>query len=59
MNYIKTTNTPFLGVSFTLLKNVNCSHAWFIISDYPCRIDNPNMILHGAGPVDGPSQYLS
>jgi hypothetical protein len=58
ITYIKDANAPLLGVSDASLKNANCSHAWIITSNNPCHIQDPNMMIHGSGSVNGLGHYI-
>lgn len=59
MEYVMTNNSPIFGASDASLKNNNCSHAWVVTSNNPEHLHDPDMIIHGAGPVDGHYKYLS
>jgi hypothetical protein len=59
MSYLTTTNTPLLGVADASLKEGNCSHAWILTSNNSAHINDPNMIIHGAGPVDGYANFMT
>jgi hypothetical protein len=59
MEYVKNTNSPIFGAGDGSLKNNNCSHAWVVTSNNPDHLHDPDMIMHGAGPVDGHYKYLS
>jgi hypothetical protein len=59
MKYIGDTTTPIMGAADASLKHGNCSHLWIIMTNNPDHIDDPHMIISGAGAVDGHEKYMS
>jgi hypothetical protein len=58
MQYITETNSPLISAADASLKQGNCSHSWIITTNNSDHIDDPDMSITGAGPVDGYSKYM-